>query len=75
MFNRYRSVLKPITAAVTVDETAVTWKEVDAKGTNIGNQVQEMEQELPPLDQIRAKESQERTMTNVDYVGKKVIGQ
>ena len=48
-------------------------------GTDIGNKSQEIEQELPPPDQIRAKERTiiegKTTMTNVDYVGKRAIGE
>ena len=45
----------------------------------MGNKVQETEQELSAQDQKRAKEmtipEMKTTMTNFDYVGKRVIGQ
>ena len=48
-------------------------------GNRFGNNVQQTQQELPPQDQIRAKEMKipdgKTTMTNVDYVGIRAIGQ
>ena len=47
--------------------------------TDIGNKVQEIEQELQRQAQIRAKEMTipegKTTMKNIDYVGKRAIGQ
>ena len=65
--------MKIMHGAVTVEETTTTVI------TDIGNKVQETEQEIPPQDQIRAKEMMitegKITMTNVDYVGKRAIGE
>ena len=48
-------------------------------GIYIGNKVQETEQETPPQDQIFVNKmttpEEKTTMTNVDYVGKRVIEQ
>ena len=62
-----------------VDETTTPGEECDAMETDIRSKFQEMEQELQPQDQKREKEMAIRegktTMTYVDYVGKRVIGQ
>ena len=64
--------------AVTVKKTTATEENRNAMETDIGNTVQENEQELAPQDQIRSTEMTipvgKTTMTNVDYVGKRTIG-
>ena len=59
-------------------KTTATEEKCNAMETEIGNTVQENEQELEPQDQIRAKEMTipvgKTTMTNVDYVGKRTTG-
>ena len=71
--------MKIMPGAVTVEATAATGEEHVAMVIDIGNKVQETEQVLPPQDQIRAKEMTipegKTTMTNVDFVGKRSIGQ
>ena len=56
-----------------------TGEERDAMGPDIGNKVQENEQELASQGQIRAKEKTipegKAFMTNFDYVGKRIIEQ
>ena len=70
--------MKIMLGAVTVKKTTATEEKRNAIETNIGNKVQENEQELAPQDQIRAKEMAitvgKTTMTNVDYVGKRTTG-
>ena len=67
--------MKIMPGAVTVKKTTATEEKRNAMETNLGNKVQENEQELAPQDQIRAKEMAitvgKTTMTNVDYVGKR----
>ena len=62
--------------AVTVEETTATMEERDAKEIDIGNKVQETEQDQ---DQKRAKEmtipEMKTSMTNVGYMSKRAIGQ
>ena len=66
--------MKRIPEAVTVEVTAFTREERDAKGTDIGSKVQEIEQEL--LHQIRANEMKiQKGKLFTDYVSKKVVGQ
>ena len=71
--------MKIIPRAVTVEETTSSVEERHAMGTDIVNNVQQTEQELPPQDQILAKEMTttegKTTMTSFDYVGKRVIEQ
>ena len=61
--------------AVTVEETTTTGEERDAMETDMGNKVQETEQELPPQTKYAQKKMTisggKKIMTNVDYVGKK----
>ena len=61
--------------AVTLEKTTATGEERDTMETDIGNKVQETEQELAPQDQICAKQmttpEEKRTMTNADYVRKR----
>ena len=71
--------MKTIPGAVTIEETAFNGEERDTKGTDRGNEVEEIDQEIPPLVQTRSKDmtiSEEKaTMKNVDCAGKIVIGQ
>ena len=71
--------MKTIPGAVTIEETAVNGEERDTKGTDRGNKIEEIDQEIPPLDQIRSKgltiSEEKATMKNVDCAGKIVIGQ
>ena len=64
---------------MTFEETTAIREERGALETDIGNLVQDTEQEISPQDQIRAKEmiipEAKTTMTNVDYVGRRAIGQ
>ena len=68
-----------IPGKMTFEETTATREERGALEADIGNLVQDAEQKLPPQDQIRAKEmiipEGKTTMTNVDYVGRRTIGQ
>ena len=80
MFNRCRSELTTLPGAGTVEETAVTGEECDAKRIGKSKEVQEIEQEIPSANQMRANEliipERKTTLSNVDYVAsKEVIGQ
>ena len=70
--------MKIMPGPVTVKKTTATEEKRNAMETDIGNTVQENEQELAPQDQIRPTEMTisvwKTTMTNVDYVGKRTIG-
>ena len=48
--------MKIITEAVTLEESTATGEEDDAMETQIGNNVQETEQELPPRTKYARKE-------------------
>ena len=71
--------MKTIPGAVTIEDTAVNGEERDTKGTDRGNKVEEIDQEIPPLVQTRSKgmtiSEEKATMKNVDCAGKIVIGQ
>ena len=59
--------MKTLTGALIV---AVTGVKRDTKGTNIGNKVQVIEQELAPQDQISVNISR----SNVNYMEKGSLG-
>ena len=64
--------------SVTVEEKTATGEERDAMETNIGKKIQDTDQEFPPQYKY-AKEMTipegNTTMTNVDSVWEKFIGQ
>ena len=74
MLSRCRLVVKTIPGARTVKETSVTGEECDAKGADIGKNVQGITQEFPSLHQTRANEKttveRKKTITNGDCLGK-----